>query len=153
LARYWINTVSRDHVGIGVADGFTQANHGRDTGLRRLARGDLVVFYSPRTSYPDGAPLRHFTALGSVVDDAPYQAEMTPDFHPWRRRMRFIDSEEAPIQALFGQLSFIKDQTRWGFVFRRGLFEIDADDFQRIAAAMKAEVPDELGGPASSNLG
>jgi hypothetical protein len=99
--RYWINTISRDHVlrgmagapkrarviqgapkRAGVITGFTQANHGRKTGVRKLQRGDLMVFYSPRTSYPGGEPLQHFTALGRITDDEPYQVEMTPDFHP-----------------------------------------------------------------------
>ena len=60
----WINTISREHVLVGVAGGFTQANHGTATGVRRLARGDRLVFYSPRTAYPDGTPLQAFTALG-----------------------------------------------------------------------------------------
>ncbi|HEV7662205.1 MAG TPA: EVE domain-containing protein, partial [Chloroflexota bacterium] len=76
--RYWINTISRDHVLAGQAGGFTQANHGRATHLRRLALGDLMAFYSPRTSYPDGAPLQAFTAIGRVADTVPYQVEMTP---------------------------------------------------------------------------
>src|SRR5262245_58468889 len=122
MARYWINTVSSDHVLLGVAGGFTQANHGKATGLRRLAQGDLVAFYSPRTSYPHGEPLQHFTAVGRILDDAPYQAEMTPTFHPWRRRMHFLECEDAPIRDLIGQLGFIKDPTRWGMLFRRGLF-------------------------------
>ncbi|HTE86694.1 MAG TPA: EVE domain-containing protein [Dehalococcoidia bacterium] len=137
MAKYWINTVSRDHVRAGVEGGFTQANHGRPTALRRLARGDLVAFYSPRTSYPDGVPLQRFTAVGRVVDDAPYQAEMTPAFHPWRRRLQFLECEEAPIQNLIGELTFIRDRTRWGFAFRRGLFEIGAEDFERIARALR----------------
>ena len=53
---------------------FTQANLGRPTTLRRLAAGDLVAFYSPRTSYPDGEPLQQFTALGRVADDETFQA-------------------------------------------------------------------------------
>ena len=43
--RYWINTMSRDHVMRGVEGGFTQANHGRPTALRKLQRGDVMVFY------------------------------------------------------------------------------------------------------------
>jgi hypothetical protein len=140
MTKYWINTVSRDHVRLGVEGGFTQANHGRATTLRKLARGDLVAFYSPRTSYPDGEPLRHFTAIGRVLDDAPYQAEMTATFHPWRRRVQFLECEEAPIQDLVDELAFIPDRTRWGFPFRRGLFEIGADDFHRIARAMKVRL-------------
>jgi hypothetical protein len=139
MARYWINTISRDHVRIGSEGGFTQANHGRPTTLRRLARGDLVAFYSPRTAYPDGQPLQRFTAVGRVADDAPYEVRMTPEFHPWRRRLQFLECKEAPIQDLIGHLGFIKDPTRWGLPFRRGLFEVSQQDFEQIARAMDAE--------------
>jgi len=122
LTRYWINTVSRDHVTAGVQGGFTQANHGRPTTLRRLDRGDWIAFYSPRTTYPDGEPLRRFTAIGRIEDDAVYQAEMTPTFHPWRRRVAFLPVEEAAIEPLIEDLAFITDKRRWGFPFRRGLF-------------------------------
>lgn len=140
MTQYWVNTISRDHVRIGIEGGFTQANHGRATMLRHLARGDLVAFYSPRTSYPDGEPLQRFTAVGRVVDDTPYQAEMTPTFHPWRRQMRFLTCEESPIQPLVDELSSITDKKRWGYPFRRGLFKISADDFERIARSMKVEL-------------
>jgi hypothetical protein len=140
MPSYWINTISREHVQRGVEGGFTQANHGRPTTLRRLARGDLVVFDSPRVSYPDGAPLQRFTAVGRVVDDAPYQAEMTPTFQPWRRRMEFLPCQEAPIRDLIGALAFIPDSKRWGYPFRRGLFQIGEEDFRRIADAMRAEI-------------
>lgn len=139
--RYWLNTVSRDHVRLGVAGGFTQAQHGRAAGLARLAAGDLIAFYSPRTRYPDGEPLRRFTAIGRVLDDAPYQAEMTPTFHPWRRRVAFVASDEAAIEPLLPHLSFITDVERWGLPFRRGLFEVGAADFARIAEAMRATLP------------
>jgi hypothetical protein len=138
--RYWINTVSRDHVRAGTEGGFTQANHGRATNLRRLGLGDLIAFYSPRTSYPDGPSLQRFTALAEVIDEQPYQVEMSAGFHPWRRRIRVLPAEEAPIEPLLDQLEFITDRRRWGFVFRRGLFEIGADDFRRIAHLMHAEV-------------
>ena len=131
---------------MGVDGGFTQANHGRATGLRRLGNGDMVVFYSPRTTYPDGEPYRRFTAVGRVVDDAPYQAEMTPTFHPWRRQLEFVESKEVPIEPLLDRLDFIPDRQRWGLPFRRGLFEISARDFRRIAKAMSAlRQPDKEG--------
>src|ERR1700730_600231 len=122
--RYWINTVSRSHVLIGREGGFTQADHGKQTRLKRLAKGDRIVFYSPRTEMQAGEPLQKFTAIGEVVDEAPYQVEMTPDFQPWRRRMKFLDADEAPIQPLIEQLEFISNKKSWGFPFRRGLFEI-----------------------------
>ena len=76
--NYWINTVSHDHVRRGVEGGFTQANHGKATHLRQLAQDDRIIFYSPRTSYPDGEPLQCFTALGHVLDAQPYQVENDP---------------------------------------------------------------------------
>ncbi|MCB0061722.1 MAG: EVE domain-containing protein [Caldilineaceae bacterium] len=135
---YWINTVSHDHVKIGVAGGFTQANHGKSTNLKRLNNGDWIAFYSPRTSMKNREPLQEFTALVRVVDERPYQVEMTPDFHPWRRRVELIADRTTPIRPLIDQLSFIEDKARWGYPFRQGLFRIPAEDFALIAAAMGA---------------
>lgn len=136
---YWINTVSRDHVLVGKEGGFTQANHGRKTTLRRLAEGDLLAFYSPRTQFRGGERLQRFTALARVVDDEAYQVDMTPDFHPWRRDAAYLPCEEGPIRPLIGDLAFIRDEKNWGYPFRRGLFEIGAEDFMHIARAMQAE--------------
>jgi len=136
VTRYWINTVSRDHLLNGVEGGFTQVQHGSRSGLRRLAKGDLIVFYSPRTAFEGGDPLQAFTALAEVSDEAPYQMVMTRDFRPWRRNVRFLPAGEAPIAPLIEPLEFIRDKRRWGFPFRRGLFEIGEADFGRIADAM-----------------
>lgn len=135
--RYWINTVSRSHVERGRQGGFTQANHGRALNLRLLSKGDLIAFCSPRTDFQDGEQLQQFTALARVLDDLPYQAEMTADFHPWRRRVAYLPCEPAAIQPLIGNLRFIMDKNKWGYPFRQGLFEIPVDDFLKIARAMK----------------
>lgn len=137
---YWINTVSRDHVLAGMRGGFTQASHGRPHALRRLKKGDLIVFYSPRTMYPDGEPLQRFTAMARVTDDEPHQADMASDDRPWRRTVEPLQATEAPVGPLIKDLAFIRDKARWGFVFRRGMFEIGEDDFRRIARAMDATV-------------
>jgi hypothetical protein len=139
--RYWVNTVSNDHVQAGIAGGFTQADHGRAGTLRRLSTGDLIAFYSPRTRLGGGEPLQRFTALARVLDAAPYRVQMTPTFHPWRRRVEFLPCVEAPIRPLIGELGFIRDKRRWGFPFRRGLFEIGESDFRLIARVMQAAVP------------
>ena len=138
--RYWINTVSYAHVQHGLEEGFTQANHGRDTNLKRLTRGDLIVFYSPRTDFENGEPLQHFTAIARVLDEVPYQVAMTPSFHPWRRRVESIPCQQAPIRPLIADLGFIEDKRQWGFPFRRGLFEISHEDFHHIAQAMQAKI-------------
>ncbi len=139
--KYWINVVSREHVLLGVAGGFTQAQHGAPHGMRRLDRGDFVVFYSPRVAM-EGEPLRCFTAAGRVADDEPYQVEMTPSFFPWRRKLDFVPCHEAPIEPLLEALSFIPDKKRWGFPFRRGLFEIPEADFRLIAESMGFQAED-----------
>ena len=124
----------------GVAGGFTQANHGSPHNLKRLQKGDLIVFYSGKTAYPEGDPYQKFTALGRISDDEPYQVEMTPTFHPFRRNVEFLEMNEASIRPLIEELSFIKDPKRWGFPFRRGLFEIPREDFEKIAAACDTEL-------------
>ena len=133
---YWINTVSADHVQRGVAGGFTQANHGKPHVLRRMAKDDWVVFYSPRTAFEHGEPLQAFTAIGRITDDAPYQAEVTPDFQPWRRNVVFLPCTTTPIRPLLERLQFITDPQRRGYKFRFGVFRIDEPDFLLIRAAM-----------------
>ena len=140
---YWINTVSLEHVLAGVEGGFTQAEHGKATTLKKLSKGDLIVFYSPRTHFRGGESLQKFTAIGRIVDMEPYQVEMNPSFHPWRRRVSFLPSEQVSIQPLIDELEFIRDKQRWGYPFRRGLFSIERTDFVRIAEAMGVELEAE----------
>ncbi len=136
--KYWINTVSRDHVMRGVEGGFTQANHGKPHMLKRLGKEDWIVFYSPKTAFVDGEPLQAFTAIGQVKDEELYQVEMAPGFVPWRRNVEFHDCHKTPIKPLLGDLSFIKDKTHWGYMFRLGMFEIPKEDFELIRDAMIA---------------
>jgi hypothetical protein len=140
MTRYWISTISHDHVLQGVAGGFTQADHGRDTRLRRLSLGDGIAFYSPRTAPRTGRPLQRFTALGVVADDEPYRVEVSADVHPWRRRVHFEDVETVPVKPLLPMLGFVDDEQRWGLPFRRGLFEVPAGDFACVAGAMRDAV-------------
>ena len=132
----WINTVSRDHVERGVRGRFTQANHGKPHMLRKMAKGDWLIFYSPKTVYPDGEPLKAFTAIGRVADDEPYLVELSPGVEAWRRNVDFLDCEEAPIRPLLEKLDFIEDTSRWGYKFRFGVFKIDDHDFKLIRSAM-----------------
>jgi len=134
--RYWVNTISKTHVQNGVAGGFTQADHGKDSRLKRMSKGDGIVFYSPRVDIHAGKPVQSFTAIGEVEDEAPYQVEMTPEFQPWRRRVKFRPASEAPVHALIDSLDFIKNKKTWGVAFRRGFFEIGEADFKKIAGAM-----------------
>ena len=132
----WINTVSRDHVERAVRGRFTQANHGKPHMLRKMERGDWIVFYSPRTVYPDGEPLQAFTAIGKVVDDEPYQTEIAEGVAPFRRNVDFLPCAETPIRPLLEKLDFIEYKSRWGYKFRFGVFRIDDHDLEVIRSAM-----------------
>ena len=130
---YWINTVSADHVQRGVAGGFTQANHGKPHMLRKMARGDWIIFYSPKTALEQGESLQAFTAIGRIADDEPYHEQESAS---WRRRMEFLPVTATPIRPLLDRLEFIVDPQRWGYKFRFGVFRIEEPDFLLIRSAM-----------------
>jgi hypothetical protein len=139
--NFWIGVVSHSHVRLGVAGGFIQLSHGKKAPLQRLRAGDGLVMYSPRTDYPGGEPLQAFTAIGVVISSEIYQVEMSPDFHPYRVDVRFLECHEAPIRPLIDELSFIRSKDHWGAAFRFGQVRIPAEDFRLIAAAMGCARP------------
>lgn len=136
MVNHWIGVVSRSHIAIGVRGGFMQLNHGKKAPVQRLKAGDCIAVYSPRTAYPDGAPLQAFTAIGRVRTGAAYQVEMSEDFKPYRVDVAFLACQEAPIRPLIDHLSFIQNKQRWGAAFKFGHLKVPADDFARISMAM-----------------
>jgi len=49
--KYWILVASKDHVMRGVTLGFAQAGHGKRSGLARMHKGDMIVYYSPKAQF------------------------------------------------------------------------------------------------------
>lgn len=132
--RSWIGVVSREHVRIGVKQGFAMLNHGKLGPLVQMNPGDWLIYYSPKTSYPDGAPLKAFTAIGMVKEAEPYQTEMTPGTMGFRRDIDWLEAKETPLAEISDALDFTRGS--WGMLARRGLFEITAPDLDVIRAAM-----------------
>jgi hypothetical protein len=140
--RFWIGVASRDHVRRGVEGGFCQLGHSKGVPLERLAPGDWIAYYSPRATYPDGAALQAFTAIGKVEPGEPYLADMGVGFTPTRRDVAFRKrAKDAPIRPLLDALALTKGKPAWGAAFRRGLVEVSGGDFGRIAAAMGVTLP------------
>lgn len=137
--KYWLGVVSKEHVMRGVSLGIAQIGHGKRSGLVRMHSGDWFIYYSPKESFSGDTPLQAFTAIGHVPDDEIWQAD-EGDFKPWRRRIEYVKSSDAPIRPLLEELSFTAGRTNWGYSFRFGLIEITEDDFKTIAKAMKAKV-------------
>ena len=88
-----------------------------------------------RDHVQQGEPLQAFTAIGQIADEAPYQADLTPDFAPWRRNVEFLASNATPIRPLIDDLHLIEDKKRWGYKFRFGVFKIADDDLALIKHA------------------
>jgi EVE domain len=134
--QFWIGVVSKNHVAIGVAGGFTQLNHGKAGPLERMRPGDGFAFYSPRDAYPDGPVLQAFTAIGRVREGEIFQAEPDDGFRPFRRAVEYLPATDAPIKPLIEGLTFIRSKQHWGAAFRFGFLKVPEEDFARIAAAM-----------------
>lgn len=139
--RYWIGVASSGHVEIGVAGGFCQLCHGKGAPVRRLAPGDRIVYYAPRTHMKTGDPVQAFVAIGEIAPGEPYPFDMGGGFTPVRRDVRYFDAKPAPIRPLLDSLSFTRGRKSWGYAFRRGIFEITPEDYAVIATAMAASDP------------
>ena len=61
---------------------------------------------------------------------------MGEEFTAFRRDAEYLPCDEADIQPLVPNLTFIRNKRSWGFVFRFGFFEIPEPDFQTISRAM-----------------
>ena len=131
--RYWIATVSKAHVLRGVAGGFCQVCHGKAAPLARMANGDGLLYYSPTLHMGDSSKYQAFTALGHICDDAPYPFQMTADFIPYRRNVRYADiRRECPLAIARAHPEWKSYASR----LRYGHFEIAEDFFRYIAAHM-----------------
>ncbi|MEC0168322.1 EVE domain-containing protein [Paenibacillus graminis] len=135
-SRFWIGVVSASHVKRGMLGGFAQLNHGKAAPLRRMSRGDWLIYYSPRTDLAKGTPLQAFTAIGQVADSRVYTYQMSESFVPFRRNISYIPCREVKIADLLDQLSFTRRNPNWGYSFRYGHFEIGREDFLTIAGSM-----------------
>lgn len=135
-SKFWVGSATRDHVVRGVEGGFCQLSHGRPEPLRKMKRGDWIVYYSGRESMDTKARCQRFTAIGELTGAEVYQVHLPGNFHPFRRDVTFCEAEEVDIRPLLPSLTFIKNKQFWGLPFRRGYFEIAETDFQRIAEAM-----------------
>ncbi|AGT09653.1 EVE domain-containing protein [Paracoccus aminophilus] len=134
--RFWIGTVSREHVLRAVTGGFAMLNQGMKAPLNRMSPGDWLVYYSPKTAV-DGAPLQAFTAIGEVAGPAPYGLTSDEGEQIYRREMIWKKATETPIARLLDSLDFTRGN--WGNVVRRGHFEITGADFQTLRTAMLKE--------------
>ena len=123
--------VSREHARRGVEGGFVMANHGKKAPLSRMARGDRILVYSPRDSFPDGEPLKAFTFVGEVTGEAPEPSEVIPG--GWRLAATLREVEPVP-------LAQVKDRVPASRI-RFGAFELPDEDAEAVVALMRPLEP------------
>lgn len=116
-----------------------QVSHGKRAPLARIAPGDRVAYYAPTMTAGGKDKCQAFTALGIVGEGEPYQAEMAPGFSPFRHRVRWLKSADAPIRPLLDSLDFTAGKKNWGYQLRVGLFAVSDHDMALIARAMGVE--------------
>lgn len=126
--RDWVIVASRDHARRGLSGGFVMANHGKRAPLARMAPGDHVLIYSPKTSHPDGDPLRAITIVGDVTGDEPVPSDVIPGGFARAASLREI--EPLPLEEIREYLPVSR--------IRFGFFELDAADAEAILALVEA---------------
>lgn len=136
--KNWIAVASANHVARGLSGGFMQVNHGKAAPLKRFNPGDFICYYSPMKEFGGTEKLQAFTAIGTIEPGDIYQGDMGGGFTPFRRDVKWLNSENAPIAPMLNKLEFTKGKTNWGYQMRLGLFEISEHDMKLIAQHMHA---------------
>jgi len=139
--KFWVGVASKEHVENGVKLGIGQFCHGKIGPAKSLQKGDFVIYYSSKVSMEGNELYQKFTAIGEVIDDVPYQVDMGSDLKPYRRNIKYLNACHVDIKPLIPILSFIKNKTSWGYVFRYGFLEIDQESFEIIATFMVGRNP------------
>ncbi len=134
--RYWIITASKEHVKKGVQGGFAQACHGKSSPLKKMNKGDYVIYYSSKEYFDKTEKCQEFTAIGKVKSNDIYQFQMTPEFCPFRKDIDFMESKDISILPLIDELDFIPNKQKWGYPFRWGALKINEHDFKLISNLM-----------------
>ncbi len=136
MMKFWIGVASYEHVKVGESGGFCQLCHGKEAPLKRMKKGDFIVYYSSKKQMHDKTPYQMFTAIGEIESNKIYQVQMSENFFPYRKDVKFLKSSQFPIEPLIESLSFIKNKKYWGYAFKYGHLNIPQDDFLLIAKNM-----------------
>lgn len=135
--RFWVTVASKDHALRGINGGFIQACHGKAAPLKRMKRGDYVIFYCPKLAMESTIKYQKFLGVGKVICDKVYQFQMSDSFIPYRMDIDFVlPACEVAILPLIPQLEFIQDKVHWGYPFKFGHFQVSVSDFELIVKHM-----------------
>ena len=134
--KYWVLVASKDHVKRGVEGGFVQVCHGKAAPLKRMKKGDFILYYSGELHFGKPEKCQEFTGIGRIEDEEIYPFYMSADFCPSRINVNFFKADDTSILPLINDLDFIKNKKSWGYPFHFGFFEINEHDFNLISSKM-----------------
>ncbi len=138
MPRYWIGVVAANHAVVAEHEGVCGLSLGGREAIAGLDSGDIVVLYAPRTGFRSGARVQAFVGIATIDGAALWKREWVDDGQmSWVRGANYRENlVPAPIRPLLPNLSFIGDPRYWGIAFRRGLVEINWNDFNLILSSM-----------------
>ncbi|QLZ69080.1 EVE domain-containing protein [Legionella sp. PC1000] len=139
MSKNWLAVACVEHVRLGKYIGVMQVCHGKLAPLKRIKPNDVIIYYSPTTSFQGKDTLRSFTAIGIVSPGEPYQVTTNPDFRPFRRHVHWAKALEIPIAPLLNYLDFTRNNKNWGYQLRYGLIQMSEHDKLIIASAMQTQ--------------
>lgn len=135
--KYWLVVASVEHVNQSIKEGYCQLVNGKEVPLRKMKKGDGLIYYSSTISLKNKTAVKAFTAIGFIADDVIYTYDMTNYFYPHRRKVNFLkNSQKVAIEELQLFLQFVDNNLRYSYKFRQGHLEITEFDFKLIAFRM-----------------
>lgn len=84
--KYWVIVASKDYVKAGITAGIAQACHGKVAPLKRMRKGDFVLFYSGKQTMGKPDKCQEFTAIGEVKNEDTYAVPNDAGFLPFPKR-------------------------------------------------------------------
>lgn len=93
-------------------------------------------YNASKLTYGGIEPCQWFVANAELPDETIFQADVSPEFKPYRRLAKYRRISEVDIRPLIDSLEFIKNKKSWGYSFRFGLVEIKEQDYNLILKYM-----------------
>lgn len=135
--KYWLAVAPVEHVISAVEEGYCQLVSGKDIPLRRMEKGDGLIYYSSTKSLKNATAVKAFTAIGFIADNEIYTYKVTNYFHPFRRNVVYFKrAKRVEMDGLQTRLQFVDNNLRYSYKFRYGHLEISEGDFRLIADKM-----------------
>jgi predicted RNA-binding protein len=142
--KFWIVTISEDNLELAISHNLIGLPARRNYYVQLMAEGDIVVFYigKKRSGYYDRQGIvANFGPIARIVgqplyDETRIWKSRFGEIYPWRRKISIILNKQISARNIIKELSFVRNQSRWGFYLIRGVRKITAEDYKMIFNAL-----------------